>query len=77
MLNSLKKTEDITMKNLKTLRENKGYSKVDVSRCLGVTPESIGYMEKVNRINIKYLYELSKLYSMDLESLVNICEVKI
>ncbi|WP_290063339.1 helix-turn-helix domain-containing protein [Paraclostridium bifermentans] len=65
------------MKNLKTLRENKGYSKVYVSRYLGVTPESIGYMEKVNRINIKHLDELSKLYSIDLESLTNICEIKV
>ncbi|MEG0857402.1 MAG: helix-turn-helix transcriptional regulator [Bacilli bacterium] len=65
------------MKNLKTLRENKGYSKVEVSRHLGVTPESIGYMEKVNRINIKYLSKLSKLYSIDFEALANICEIKV
>lgn len=65
------------MKNLKTLREKKGYSKVQVSRYLGVTPESIGYMEKVNRMNIKYLYKLSELYSIDLELLLNICEIKV
>lgn len=65
------------MKNLKTLREKKGYSKVQVSRYLGVTPESIGYMEKVNRINIKHLYKLSELYSIDLELLLNICEIKV
>lgn len=65
------------MKNLKILREKKGYSKVQVSRYLGVTPESIGYMEKVNRINIKHLYKLSELYSIDLELLLNICEIKV
>ncbi|MGL5652137.1 MAG: helix-turn-helix domain-containing protein [Paraclostridium sp.] len=65
------------MENLKSLRESKGYSKVEVSKYLGVTPEAIGYMEKVNRINIKYLYELSNLYSITRDEIVNICEIKI
>lgn len=65
------------MKNLKLLRENKGYSKSQVSKYLGVTPETVGYIERVNRIKYKYAIVLADLYSTPLEVLYDICEIRI
>lgn len=65
------------MKSLKLLREKKGYSKSQVSKYLGVTPETIGYIERVNRIKYKYAVALAELYSTPLEVLYDICEIRI
>lgn len=65
------------MKSLKLLRESKGYSKSQVSKHLGVTPETIGYIERVNRIKYKYAIILADLYSTPIDELHDICEIRI
>lgn len=65
------------MESLKLLREKKGYSKSQVSKHLGVTPETVGYIERVNRIKYKYAIVLADLYSTPIEKLYDICEIRI
>lgn len=65
------------MESLKLLREKNGYSKSQVSKHLGVTPETVGYIERLNRVKYKYAIILAELYSIPLEKLYDICEIRI
>lgn len=57
------------MNSLKELRELNGFTKVDISKFLGITPQAVGKIEKSNGISFRNAIILSKLYKKTIEEI--------
>lgn len=66
---------DIVSKNIERIRENKGMTKLDVSRQLGfMAPDHYSRMElRANQkhFNLKHIYKLSKIFDIEVCELVS------
>jgi len=66
---------DMLSKNIERIREEKGMTKLDVSRQLGfIAPDHYSRMElRANQkhFNLKYIYKLSKIFDIEVCELVS------
>lgn len=64
------------MNKLKKLREMNGFTKTDVSKITGITPETIRNIENSKSLSLKNAIILSKLYSKSTEEIYELYKLK-
>lgn len=64
------------MNKLKELREMNGFTKIDVSKITGITPETIRNIENSKSLSLKNAIILSKLYSKSTEEIYELYKLK-